>query len=175
VFSIAMSAAAPAIAQPRHDTRIVEDILATVNASPHFTIFDNIDAHVLDGVVTLTGKVTMGYKRDEIEKRVAAVPGVHQVVNEIGVLPASSFDDELRQRIARAIYGNSNFWNYAVMAHPPIHIIVERSRVTLVGVVRSEVDRRLAHAVATQFGALSVTNDLKTDDEMRTARREASH
>jgi hypothetical protein len=33
-------------------------------------------------------------------------------------------------------------------------------------VVRSEVDRALARALATQFGAFSVTNDLRTDDEV---------
>ena len=94
-----------------------------------------------DGVVTLTGKVTMPYKRNDIEKRVAKVDGVRTVDNEITVLPVSQFDDELRYRIARSIYGNSNFWNYAIMANPPIHIVVEHGRVTLTGVVQSNVDR----------------------------------
>ena len=71
-----------------------------------------------DGVVTLTGKVTMPYKRNDIEKRVAKVDGVREVRDEITVLPVSQFDDELRYRIARSIYGNSNFWNYAIMAEP---------------------------------------------------------
>ena len=82
------------------------------------------------------------------------------------VLPVSQFDDELRYRIARSIYNNSNFWNYAVMANPPIHIVVDHGRVTLTGVVQSDVDRMLARSLATQFGALSVTNDLKTDAEV---------
>jgi hypothetical protein len=34
-------------------------------------------------------------------------------------------------------------------------------------VVGSEVDRMLARSLATQFGAFSVTNALKTDAEMR--------
>jgi osmotically-inducible protein OsmY len=55
------------------------------------------------------------------------------------------------------------------MANPPIHIIVEHSRVTLTGVVNSNVERVLARSLATQFGVLSVTNDLKTDEEMREA------
>jgi osmotically-inducible protein OsmY len=168
--------AAPAIALARpdlEDLRIFDDIAASVAASPHFTIFDDIAADVQDGVVTLTGRVTMGYKRGEFERRAAAIRGVRQVIDLVTVLPASTFDDELRQRIARAIYGNSNFWNYAVMPSPPIHIIVERSHVTLTGVVRSEVDRRLAHALATQFGALSVTNALKTDAE-QLGRRDGS-
>ena len=111
----------------------------------------------------------MGYKRDEIEWRVSHVDGVRMVLDQITVLPVSRFDDDLRQRIARAIYGNVNFWNYAIMPSPPIHIIVEHSHVTLTGIVLSEVDRQLARALATKFGALSVTSHLKTHVEAQEA------
>ena len=99
----------------------------------------------------------------------AKIDGVKSVSDKITVLPVSQFDDELRYRIARAIYGNSNFWNYAIMPNPPIHIVVEHGRVTLTGVVQSNVDRMLARSLATQFGAFSVTNELKTDAEVRDA------
>jgi len=89
------------------------------------------------------------------------------------VLPVSQFDDELRHRIAASIYNNSNFWNYAIMPNPPIHIVVEHGRVTLTGVVQSNVDRMLARSLATQFGAFSVTNALKTDAEVRDALEKA--
>jgi len=82
------------------------------------------------------------------------------------VLPVSSWDDELRFRIARAIYGNSSFWTYGAMANPPIHIVVENGRVTLEGVVNSNVDRMIARSIASSFGAFSVTNNLKTDAEI---------
>jgi hyperosmotically inducible protein len=95
------------------------------------------------------------------------VDGVRQLNDQITVLPVSSFDEDLRIRIALSIYGNPSFWNYAAMASPPIHIIVENSRVTLTGVVQSDVERMLARSLATQFGALSVTNNLKTDAEVR--------
>jgi hyperosmotically inducible protein len=150
----------------RKDFQVAKDIAATVQRYSQFTIFDDISANVKDGTVTLTGKVTMPYKRDDIEKRIAKVDGVQTVNDQITVLPVSQFDDELRYRIARSIYNNSNFWNYAVMANPPIHIVVEHGRVTLTGVVQSEVDRMLARSLATQFGALSVTNALKTDAEV---------
>ena len=68
---------------------------------------------------------------------------------------------------ARAIYGNSSFWNYAAMANPPIHVIVERGRVTLAGVVNSNVERMLARSLATGFGSFGVTSELKTDAEVR--------
>jgi hyperosmotically inducible protein len=155
----------------RKDFQVAKDISTSVANYAQFTIFDTVDGSVHDGVVTLTGKVTMPFKRDDIVRRVSKVDGVRQVDNQIAVLPVSPSDDALRYRIARSIYGNSNFWNYATMANPPIHILVEHGRVTLSGVVNSEVDRMLARSLATQqFGAFSVTNDLKTDAEMREAR-----
>jgi hyperosmotically inducible protein len=151
----------------RKDLQILKDVATAVNRYTRFTIFDDVNATVADGTVTLIGKVTMPYKSDDIEKRVAKIDGVRAVNNRIGVLPVSTFDDRLRARIARSIYGNSNFWNYAIMPNPPIHIVVDHGRVTLTGVVQSNVDRMLARSLATQFGALSVTNDLKTDAEVQ--------
>jgi osmotically-inducible protein OsmY len=153
----------------RKDFQVAKDVATSVDRYTQFTIFDDVNAYVKDGVVTLSGKVTMPYKRSDIAKRVAKVDGVRAVRDEITVLPVSQFDDELRNRIARSIYGNSNFWNYAIMPNPPIHIVVEHGRVTLTGVVSSNVDRMLAQSLATQFGALSVTNALKTDAEVRDA------
>ncbi len=117
--------------------------------------------------MVLTGAVTMPYKKDDIERRVRVVEGVESVENRIEVLPVSTWDDELRFRIARAIYGNSSFWNYAAMANPPIHIVVKRGHVTLVGTVNNNVERMLARSLATGFGEFTVKNELKTDAEVR--------
>ncbi len=154
----------------RKDFQVAKDIARSVQRYSQFSIFDDVSANVKDGLVTLTGKVTMPYKRDDIEKRIAKVDGVRGVNDQISVLPVSQFDDDLRYRIARSIYNNSNFWNYAMMPNPPIHIVVEHGQVTLTGVVQSEVDRMLARSLATQFGAFSVTNALKTDAELSDAR-----
>jgi hyperosmotically inducible protein len=147
------------------DHRIFKDASARVRTYTQFTIFDDVRASVDEGVVTLTGKVTMPYKRDDIEQRISRVNGVRQVVNRIDVLPVSNFDDELRHRIARKIYSNPSFWHYAAMANPPIHIVVDRGRVTLAGVVMSEVEKMLARSIATGSGALSVANELRTEAE----------
>ena len=167
VAGLALSAQTAMAQVERKDLQVFNDISSTVNRYAYFTIFDDVSANVENGAVTLTGKVTMPYKRDEIEKRVARVDGVKHVENRITVLPVSGFDDDLRYRIARSIYNNSNFWNYAIMANPPIHIVVEHGRVTLTGVVQSNVDRMLARSLATQFGAMSVKNELKTEAEVR--------
>ena len=143
--------------------KIANEIARQVERYPQFTIFDDVNGAVDNGVVTLTGKVTMPFKKNDIGKRSAGIDGVREVQNNIDVLPVSTYDDELRQRIARAIYGNPAFWHYGAMANPPIHIIVERGHVTLTGVVNSNVDRMLARSLATGFGELSVTNELRTD------------
>ena len=166
ILTANIALAAPEGQGDRKDFQVAKDIATAVQRYSQFTIFDDVGANVKDGVVTLTGKVTMPYKRSDLEKRIAKVDGVRSVDDQISVLPVSQFDDELRYRIARSIYNNSSFWNYAIMPNPPIHIVVEHGRVTLTGVVQSEVDRMLARSLATQFGALSVTNALKTDAEV---------
>lgn len=159
---------APAFAQTdRTNGQIFRDVSDTVLRYTSYTIFDDVRASVVDGAVTLEGKVTMPFKKTDIEKRIGRIEGVQSVDNKIGVLPVSTYDDELRYRVARAIYGNPSFWNYASMVNPPIHIVVERGRVRLTGVVQSEVDRMLARSLATTFGALSVTSELRTDAEAR--------
>ncbi len=163
------STAAPSTMPDRKDLQVLMDVAKTVDRYTQFTVFDDVSANVTDGVVTLTGKVTMPFKRDDIAERVAKVDGVRIVNSQIAVLPVSQFDDELRYAIARSIYGNSNFWNYAAMPNPPIHIIVDHGRVTLTGVVGSDVDRMLARSLASQFGAFSITNALRTDAEVRDA------
>jgi hyperosmotically inducible protein len=158
-----------AFAGQRKDLQIFNDVSNQVQRYVYYTIFDDVNASINQGEVTLVGKVTMPFKAKEIEKRVARVEGVTKVVNKLEVLPVSPFDDELRFKIARAIYGSPSFWRYAAMAHPPIHVVVERGRVTLTGVVSSNVDRMLARSLATSFTALSVNNDLRTDVEARAA------
>ena len=158
-----------AFAEPeRKKLQVFEDIQRQVNRYSFFTIFDDINVAIDEhGVVALTGHVTGPHKSREIAKRVAAVKGVNGVDNAITVLPVSRYDDQLRIGIARAIYGNSNFWRYGTAASPAIHIVVERGHVTLTGVVTNQVDRRLAETLARRSRAFSVTNLLRTNEETR--------
>lgn len=165
-MALAASVSAADTANPKNLT-VFNDVQKTVNHYAQFTIFDDVSATVKDGVVTLIGRVTMPYKKTDLEKRVAKVDGVRQVRNELSVLPVSLTDDQLRYRIARTIYGNPSFWNYAIGPNPSIHIIVEHGHVTLTGVVNSEVDRMLARSLANRFPAMSVTSELKTPAEVK--------
>jgi osmotically-inducible protein OsmY len=162
-LALAQVTSAASLDQNDPDELLAQSVARSVNTYTRFSVFDDVNVQAEAGVVTLTGKVTMPYKKEEIGRRVEGVEGVKALRNDIEVLSVSIEDDRLRQRIARAIYGNSSFWHYAAMPNPPIHIVVEHSRVTLTGVVFSEVDRMLARSLATGFGELSVTNSLRTE------------
>jgi osmotically-inducible protein OsmY len=166
---LALTISAPAAAAESENLQLFREVQRQVLRYPHFTIFDSVHANVNDGHVTLVGKVTMPYKRSDIEKRVAKLAAVTSIDNRIEVLPVSQFDNELRFAIARAIYSNHNFRPYASMVNPPIHIIVERGHVTLEGVVNSQVDRMLARSIASSFLSFDVKNDLQTEAEAAAA------
>ena len=150
----------------KRDHSLLKDVSNVVNTYPYYTIFDDVMAAVDDGVVTLTGRVTMGYKSQVLTERVSKIDGVRKVRDEIGLLPASQLDDNLRHRIARRIYGNTNFMQYNNVS-APIHIIVDHGRVTLKGIVTDNVDRMKAHSLAVMTGAFTVTNELLTPGEVK--------
>ena len=128
---------------------------------PRYGVFDGIDVDVQDRVVTLSGRVTNPKKKEDIEKRVQKIDGVRSLTSEIGVLPLSPSDDELRYRVARSIYNHPMFWMHGQRPMPPIHIIVERGRVTLTGLADSEVQRTTAASLAQVSGSFGVTNRIK--------------
>ena len=164
---LALGIASPALAAETSNLELFRAASNAITRYERFTIFDSVHLGVQDGTVTLTGKVTMPYKAADIEKRVAKIDGVQHVINHIDVLPVSQYDEELRWRIARAVYSNPVLFSYGLGASPSIHIIVERGRLTLEGVVGSDMDRQIARSVVGSFGTFSITNDLKTDDEVQ--------
>jgi hyperosmotically inducible periplasmic protein len=147
------------------DGAIAFEVASRLRRYIFFTIFDDADVDVHDGEVTLKGVVTMPYKAEALADLAAHVRGVQAIDNRIRVLPVSRYDDELRFAIARELYGDPLFSQYAIETNPPIHIIVERGFVTLTGVVNTELERRKAEAIArTTFPVFSVTNKLEIGD-----------
>lgn len=132
---------------------------------PHYTIFDNLEFQVKDNnEVVLSGQVVWEYLKDEAEHAVKKVDGITKVDNEIEVLPLSPYDNTIRRREFFAIYGSLGFEKYAIQAVPPIHIIVNNGRVTLVGVVADEFDRRRAEIAANEVPQVfSVTDNLRIE------------
>ena len=145
------------------DADLADRVAAAVRGYVNFGIFDDISIEVENRAVTLTGRVTMPFKKNEIEAKVKQVDGLRSLTNRIEVLPVSIYDSERRQRLALAIYGHPAFRHYASMVTPPIHIVVENGKVTLTGAVFSNVEKVLAASLAQIPGVMSVKNELKTD------------
>jgi hyperosmotically inducible protein len=129
---------------------------------PFLSIYDDLSFSVNEGTVTLSGAVIRPTLKSQAEKLARNVEGVRQVVNNIEVLPLSPFDDSIRIRTARAIYGYGPMQRYALGANPSIRIIVKNGNVTLQGVVANEMDKNIAGIRANGVsGAFSVTNNLR--------------
>jgi hyperosmotically inducible protein len=127
-------------------------------------LFDNLAFQVNGGAVTLYGQVVQPTTKSDAARRVARLARVDRVVNESDVLPPSPFDDSLRRRTYRAVFGVAGLSRYAMGANPSIHIVVDHGRVTLEGVVSNSTDAQLAYMAARSVpGAFSVTNNLQVE------------
>jgi hyperosmotically inducible periplasmic protein len=127
-------------------------------------VFNAISLNVQNGVVTLSGDVRDYPARDSALATAETSPGVKEVIDNINVLPTSPMDDEIRLRVARAIYGNSTLSKYALDPQKPIRIVVENGHVTLYGVVDSQMDKQIA-----EQQAKSVPNVFSVDDKLMVA------
>ncbi len=129
---------------------------------PFYTLYDDLNYQVSGSTVTLTGKVLVPTLKSDAEAAVKRIAGVTQVVNQIDVLPLSSFDNQVRRAVYMTLFSsNSPLFRYGLGADPSIHIVVENGHVTLTGTVASAVDKTTAtHFVSGLFGVFSVTNDL---------------
>ncbi len=123
--------------------------------------FNNLGLSVQNGVVTITGDVHDYPSRDSAIAIAETTPGVKEVVDNINVLPTSPMDDDIRLRVARAIYGNSTLSRYAMDPQRPIRIVVDNGHVTLYGVVDSQMDKQIA-----ETQAKSVPNVFSVDDKL---------
>ena len=143
------------------DRTLFERVAEAVLTYPQYGVFDSIEAVVQDRVVTLSGRVTNPKKKEDIEKRVQKIDGVRSLTSDIGILPLSPADDQLRYKVATSIYNHPMFWMHGQRPVPPIHIIVEGGRITLTGLADSEVQRAMAASLAQVSGSFGVTNRIK--------------
>ena len=133
---------------------------------PYYNVLDDLSYSVNDGVVTLSGDVTQPVVKSDAERTVKHLEGVTQVVNNIRVLPLSTFDNRIRMAEYKSIYGFGGLYRYGLGTQPSIHIIVDNGHVTLVGVVDNQGDKNLANIRAnTVFGVFSVTNNLRVAEK----------
>jgi hyperosmotically inducible protein len=167
ILAIATSAAANTSGEgSANDQRVGKQVRHQLVTLPYYGVFDNLAYNVEGNTVTLYGQVTRATIRNDAGRRVAKIAGVQNVVNNIQVLPLSSFDDSIRARAYRAVFRSGGLYRYAMGANPSIHIIVNNGHVTLEGVVGNKMDKQLAYVAANGvFGAFSVTNNLRAESE----------
>jgi hyperosmotically inducible protein len=150
--------------------RVVRAAARKIRMYPYYSIFDNVELETREGVLTLKGEVTQPWYKADIERLMASVPGVQAIENKLEVLPLSPMDDQIRMRVARAIYGNPTLSRYGIQANPPIHVVVKNGNVTLTGGVATTLEKALAERAArfaaTYFG---LDNRLLVESEIRRA------
>ncbi len=166
LFGLGVAGANTTKAVPQTDSDIAGRVGHEIRMYSRYTIWDNVNFRVQDGHIELLGEVSQPYKKTELGRIVQTVPGVKSVVNDLKVLPLSTFDDRLRLQVARAIYGDTTLSRYGMQALPPIHIIVDNGQVTLEGVVSTEMEKQIAgmRASGAGLGFGPVVNNLRVEN-----------
>jgi hyperosmotically inducible periplasmic protein len=154
-------ASGPNVTQP---IPLEQKVLHAINMLPYYGVFDDLSFRVDGNKVTLFGEVARPVLKSDAESAVKHIEGVGAVENQIEILPLSQFDNQIRMRAYRAIFGFGGLSRYAQGVHPALHIIVKNGNVTLVGVVGNSMDRQLAYMQANRLpGVFSVTNELRVE------------
>ena len=129
---------------------------------PWYGVFDNLEYTINGNDVTLSGQVVNPETKHDALASVKHIEGVGNVVDNITVLPPSSFDNQIRRAEYRAIFSEASLSGYSMGVNPSIHIIVNNGHVTLVGYVDNATDIQLATIRANSVpNVFSVTNNLK--------------
>lgn len=150
------------VAAAESDDKLGKEVVSELRKYGNLTIFDDAGAIIKDGSVVLMGFVTEPYKKTGMGERLHKILGIQEFDNQIQVLPNSMQDDRLRRALANRLYRDSMFSDFASMSHPPIRIIVQRSRVLLTGVVNNQMMSQRAESIIRQTpGVLSVENKLR--------------
>ena len=169
--------------------RIVKAVQKKLGSLTNYSVFDWITFGVHGKTLVLKGFASRPTLKSDAERAVKGIEGIQKVENEIQVLPLSNFDDRIRAEVYSRIYTqpalrkyNANQGNIAqamgpggrssammaggITNNPPIgyhaiHIIVNKGRVTLYGVVLNQSDATIAYIQANGTpGVFGVDNEL---------------
>jgi hyperosmotically inducible protein len=91
---------------------LVSQVRKDLMRLPYYGVFDFLVFSVDGPTVTLGGDVYSASIKKDAEREVKRISGVENVVNNIEVLPVSSFDDDIRWAAYRAIYHDSSLSRY---------------------------------------------------------------
>src|ERR1700687_5878521 len=122
---------------------LVKEVRHELVMLPYYGVFDNLSYRVDGSKVTLFGQVREPKLKSDAEKAVQSVEGASGVDSESEVMPLSGNDDQIRMAVYRAVYSKPSLQRYQLGAVPPIHIIVKNGDLTLEGVGRNDMDKKL--------------------------------
>lgn len=129
-------------------------------------LFNAVSVRVEAGTVYLDGHARTYVDRESAVALVSTTPGVLDVVESIDVDPVSIMDDEIRIKVARAVYGDSALRKYAIDPAKPIRISVQGGNVSLYGSVDNRMERDIAYMRANGVsGVFKVSNYLQVPGE----------
>ena len=161
---------------------------------PYYGVFDFLAFSYDKGTVTLAGYAYHGTLKHDATRAAKRASGVDQVIDKVEQLPVSQNDDELRWKTYYAIYrdpflaryapGGGVLWGHrhsfddgfhamSLRRFPgmeplgdyPLHIIVKRGTITLLGVLDSEADKTVAGVRAREVaGSFGVENELVVEN-----------
>ncbi len=133
-----------------------------------YGVFDNLKYKVDGNIVTLFGKVVQPITKRDAERATQRIKGVGSVINNIEVLPLSSFDDSIRLQTLRTLSNDGgSLYRYFLGNNPSVRIIVDNGHVELEGYVANRGDYNLMNILANGVsGVFSVRNNLVVEKEL---------
>jgi osmotically-inducible protein OsmY len=168
--------------QTAEDKRTIDDIRRAVLRLSSYGVFDFVTVRYEKGTATIGGFVYSPKLKRDVVNAARRVSRVDDIVDQIEELPVSQHDDDIRWRTFDQIYKDSVLSRYApggglssfddqfdLRRFPgtqpfgsyPIHIIVNRGHILLVGSVDSTFDKTIAGVRAREVpGAFGVENAL---------------
>lgn len=148
------------------NAEIDKKVAKAIRKLPYYEVFDYISYKVEGRNVTLYGQVATAINKKDAEGYVKDIKGVENVINNIEILPPSSFDDSIRRQIVRNFYQYGNLSRYLSEVNPEVRIIVKNGRVTFEGIVSNQTDVNLMNIATNQIlGVFQVTNNVKIKSE----------
>lgn len=147
---------APAAAEKVPDAALEQALLRRLDADP--ALGAGVDAHVQDGVVTLTGRSRHLLDKCRAVEIAGGLRGVRSVVERIALVPTAQSDRTLEKEVAQAL---------ALDPAVELRKLAVRARngtVTLTGTADSWAERQLAEAAAAAVrGVHAVDNAIEVD------------